>query len=111
MGTPALPLCHVSLKAPKPLFPKYPKELNRLGDHMRKRRMDLGLFQREVASRIGVSEATIYNWEGNKTSPQIRHIPKIIQFLVLILISRMIFYTQPYPIRVHFAFPHKPDSF
>jgi len=50
------------LKAPKPNFPKYPKELKTLGDHIRKRRLDLGLVKRQVAERIGVSEATIYNW-------------------------------------------------
>jgi DNA-binding XRE family transcriptional regulator len=30
---------------------------------------------------IGVDEATIYNWEGNRTAPTVRLIPRIIQFL------------------------------
>ncbi len=41
--------------------------------------MDLGLFQRQVAVRIGVSEATVYGWERG-TEPELVHIPKIIEF-------------------------------
>jgi len=42
--------------------------------------MDLGLFQRQVAERIGVSEASVYEWERG-TVPELVHIPKIIAFL------------------------------
>ena len=48
---------------------------------MRKRRLDLGLFQKEVADRIGVVTDTITNWELNRFEPEIRSLPKIIQFL------------------------------
>jgi DNA-binding XRE family transcriptional regulator len=34
-----------------------------------------------VAGRIGVTEETIYNWEMNRTVPQTRLIPDIIDFL------------------------------
>jgi len=78
---PALPFCHVVLNAQKPKSPKYPKNLKTLGDHIRKKRLDLGLFQKGVAKRIGVDETAIYNWEGNRTSPQIHHLPRIIRFL------------------------------
>ncbi len=40
----------------------------------------MGLFQREVAARIGVSEASVYNWERG-AEPELVHIPKIIKFL------------------------------
>jgi len=52
-----------------------------LGDHLRKRRLDLGLFQREVASMLGVSLFTILQWESNKTAPGVHYIPKITDFL------------------------------
>jgi transcriptional regulator with XRE-family HTH domain len=55
--------------------------LNGLGDHLRKRRLDLGLLQREVADKIGVHKTTIHNWETIRTSPQLRLIPRIIAFL------------------------------
>jgi transcriptional regulator with XRE-family HTH domain len=76
-----LPFCHISLKGQKPLHQAYPKELNTLGDHLRKKRLDLKLLQKDVAKIIGVEEATIWNWENNRSSPKLRHIPKIIEFL------------------------------
>jgi len=76
-----LPFCQVSLKAKKPLPKAYPKELKTLGDHLRKKRLELGLLQKDVAKILGVSQDTIYNWENNRTSPGFRSIPKIIKFL------------------------------
>jgi transcriptional regulator with XRE-family HTH domain len=81
MFIPALPFCHVRIKAEKPKSRKYPKELKTLGDHIRKKRLDLGLLQAEVAERVGVTASTIFNWERNRVSPQARHIRKIIRFL------------------------------
>ena len=49
-------------------------------DHIRKKRLDLGLTQIEVAEIIGVKESTVWNWEHG-TEPELRHIPKIIEFL------------------------------
>jgi DNA-binding transcriptional regulator YiaG len=65
----------------KPLSKYYPKEINNLGDHLRKKRLDLGLLQREVAEKIGVNEATVTNWERQRTLPEIRFIAPIIKFL------------------------------
>ncbi len=48
---------------------------------MRKRRLDLGLLQKEVADQIGVSAPTVYRWESNETTPPVRFLPRIIQFL------------------------------
>jgi transcriptional regulator with XRE-family HTH domain len=71
----------VTLKGQKPKSPKYPEKLKALGDHIRKRRLDLGLLQRETAERMGVDETTICNWESNRTSPQIHQVPEVIRFL------------------------------
>jgi len=71
----------VTLKAKKPLSSSYPKKLKTLGDHLRKKRLDLKLLQKEVAKRIGVNETTIWNWENNCSSPSLSYIPKIIKFL------------------------------
>jgi len=59
----------------------YPKELKTLGDHLRKRRLELKLCQREVAQLLGVEKATIWNWENNYSSPYLYYIPRIIKFL------------------------------
>jgi len=78
---PALPFCHAELRAAKPTPSHYPKVINTVGDHIRNRRLDLGLFQSQVAEHIGVETTTIHNWEGNKSSPAIRYIPAILRFL------------------------------
>ncbi len=39
------------------------------------------LQQKEVAQMIGVDECSIYNWENNRNSPRVQHIPKINEFL------------------------------
>ena len=75
-----MPFGEITLKAPKP-NPTYPKVLNTLGDHLKKRRLDLGLFQKNVAVRLGVDNSTILNWEHGKTQPPVRFLPRIIRFL------------------------------
>jgi DNA-binding transcriptional regulator YiaG len=78
---PALPFCHVRLSGPKPLPKAYPKALKTLGDHLRKKRLDLGLLQREAAEQIGVDTASICNWERNETQPMVHCLPRILAFL------------------------------
>jgi transcriptional regulator with XRE-family HTH domain len=61
--------------------PGYPEEPRRLGEHLKRRRLDLGLVQREAAREIGVSKATLYNWEKGRNEPEIRFYSGIIRFL------------------------------
>ena len=61
--------------------PGFPKELNTLGDHLLAQRVSLGLRQKDVADRIGVSAFTILNWEKNRTIPRFRDMPAILKFL------------------------------
>ncbi|WP_407919120.1 helix-turn-helix domain-containing protein [Desulforhopalus singaporensis] len=60
---------------------KYPQNINSLGDHIRKRRLDLELEQKEVAKIIDVTESCIWNWENNRYEPRISHYPAIMNFL------------------------------
>jgi transcriptional regulator with XRE-family HTH domain len=76
-----LPFCKIKLHATRPKSAAYPKEIKTLGDHLRKKRLDLGLLQEQVAAQIGVDEATIWNWENNITATAIRLIPRITHFL------------------------------
>ena len=76
-----MPFCHFQLTCQKPSSLPYPAQLSTLGDHLRKRRLDLDLLQREVAERMGVTASTIWNWEANHSSPQLRFIPRILAFL------------------------------
>jgi transcriptional regulator with XRE-family HTH domain len=52
-----------------------------LAEHLRKRRLDLGLTQEEAAQRFGISIAAYNGWEGGRGSPSIGKGPKIFDFL------------------------------
>jgi DNA-binding XRE family transcriptional regulator len=59
----------------------YDFEPKTLGKHVRKRRLKLGLMQKEVAEQLGVNPWTVLNWENGHTEPPISAIPTIIRFL------------------------------
>ncbi len=69
------------LRAKKPVSKAYPSSLKTIGDHIRKRRLDLELTQKRVAEKLGVDEASVWNWESGKTEPLVRQIPAVISFL------------------------------
>ena len=76
-----MPFCQVHLRTQRPLSRAYPKALITLGDHIRKRRLDLQLLQSDVAIRLGVTECSIWNWENNATTPVFPYWRAIIEFL------------------------------
>ena len=51
-----------------------------LGDHLRRHRLELGLYQKDVSIQIGTTTSSIWNWE-NGSSIALRLIPKVIKFL------------------------------
>ena len=59
----------------------YKDEIVTIGDQIRKRRIQLGLLQKDVARIINVSEDCITYWENNRSSPQKRYKKLILQFL------------------------------
>lgn len=71
----------------RPLRADYPFELKTIADHLKKKRFDLELIQKEVAMKLGITEDCYYLWEGNKALPQVHHMPKIIAFLGYIPVS------------------------
>jgi DNA-binding XRE family transcriptional regulator len=81
-NTHVLSFCHFEIRAARPLPSQYPKQINTLGDHIRARRLDLNLLQRQVAAQIRVRALTITNWESNESPPETHFIiPAIIEFL------------------------------
>jgi len=80
-GIPALPRCHRLLKCLKPRGKDYPEEPNALGEHIKRRRLDLGLRQRDVAADLGVRFVTLCGWETGRATPETRYIPAIERFL------------------------------
>jgi transcriptional regulator with XRE-family HTH domain len=65
----------------KPLPLAYPQELRTIGDHLRKRRLDLGIRQKDVAKKLGVDETTVNNWERGRTNPTRRGMIRLLHFL------------------------------
>jgi len=63
-------------------FPlSYPSTPTTIGEHIRKKRMDLGLLQTDVAQQLYVSADCVSYWENNRSTPQINYYPSIISFL------------------------------
>jgi transcriptional regulator with XRE-family HTH domain len=52
-----------------------------IGDHIRKRRLQLGWGATQLAALLDVSKDTVYNWEHGRSKPVIRHMPRIERFL------------------------------
>lgn len=75
-----MPFCHVTLRGRKPRE-VYPEEPKTIGEPRKKRRLDLGLRQRDVALRVNAAEQTVCNWEKGRTEPGFRHYPALIAFL------------------------------
>jgi transcriptional regulator with XRE-family HTH domain len=77
----ALPFCYLTLRVRKPRNPAYPEHLTTLGDHIRKRRLDLGLLQKDVAVIVNATTSSVTNWEKNRTRPRLYLLPNLIKFL------------------------------
>ena len=67
--------------AEKPKVFGYPHELETLGDHIRAARLDRDLFQKDVARLIGVTTDTVTNWEKGRSNPDLKQIPRVLEFL------------------------------
>ncbi len=75
------PSVKIVLKSKLPNRKPYPKELKTIGDHLRKKRLDLNLSQFQVVKIINTSTNTLTNWELNKTNPQKLYLKRITLFL------------------------------
>jgi transcriptional regulator with XRE-family HTH domain len=78
----AVPFCgwaRLTVKAQKQR--DYSEDPQTLGEHLKKRRRELGLLQRETAGRMGVSAETVANWEKGKTRPATTQFRPVVEFL------------------------------
>jgi len=75
----SLPFYRWSLTARIPIR-GYPSTLDHIGQHLLKRRLDLGFQQKEAARRLGVHPGGLENWEYGRTSPADRFMPAVIRF-------------------------------
>jgi len=74
-----LPYVSVRLNAliPEPILS--PPET--LGEHLKKRRLKLGLSQEAAAAQLGVNPFTVLNWEKGRTEPPVRALAIIVRWL------------------------------
>lgn len=77
----ALPFCRITLRSPKPLGRGYPTDPKTIGERLKRRRLELGLLQQEVAKALRVRVETARNWEGVRTGPQGRFLSRFVWFL------------------------------
>lgn len=80
-GGDMLPFCKKTLRAIKPKPSTYPKSLDTICDHLRQKRLDLGLRHRDIAELMGVNVNTTESWENHHHFPEEKHVAKIIEFL------------------------------
>ena len=52
-----------------------------LGRHLKKRRRELGFYQREAAAQMGILTETYANWEKGKTKPMAAQFRPVVAFL------------------------------
>lgn len=67
------------LKALKPKETDF--EPQTLGEHLRKRRLELSLSQKQVAGELGVNSWTVLNWEKGHSAPPYEALPRILRWL------------------------------
>jgi len=56
-------------------------EMTELGQRLMGRRLELGRQKKFAAARRAANERTYLNWESGRTTPEIRYLPRIIDFL------------------------------
>jgi len=59
----------------------YPESPKRIGEHIKKKRLDLGLPQHEAAEEMGVCAWTVINWELGETEPAVHYLQRVLRFL------------------------------
>jgi transcriptional regulator with XRE-family HTH domain len=57
------------------------KQPQTIGEHLRKRRFDLGIRQSDAAKKLKVSERTLSQWETDMVYPTWPFQPRLIQYL------------------------------
>jgi transcriptional regulator with XRE-family HTH domain len=78
----AVPFCgwaRLTVKAQK--LKDSSEEPQTLGEHLKKRRRELGLLQREAAERMGIGTDTYANWENGRTKPVAAQFRPVVEFL------------------------------
>ncbi len=71
----------IEIEAERYLAKDYPPSLDTIGDHLKKKRLDLKLTKVTLAKLLQVNVMTIGSWERGEKAPVPRMYKKIIGFL------------------------------
>lgn len=75
-----MPFCRATLTGHwKPA--EYPKEFHHLGDHIRAKRLDLGLQIKQLAKQLKTDEGSVASWEAGSRYPSLRKLPGVLHFI------------------------------
>jgi transcriptional regulator with XRE-family HTH domain len=77
----AVPFCRITLRGRKPEPSGYPAAPATLGEHLRRRRLDLCLRQEDAARELGVRMGTVTKWELGLSPVSGACLPAVIRFL------------------------------
>jgi transcriptional regulator with XRE-family HTH domain len=69
------------LKADSPPRAGIPRSIEKIGDHLRRTRIERGLEQHQVARILRVTDSTVWNWENHRSSPPVPQCRRVIEFL------------------------------
>ncbi|MBU0706965.1 helix-turn-helix transcriptional regulator, partial [Patescibacteria group bacterium] len=76
--------------------PSYPKNPHTLGERIRKARMDKGLYAKELAKMLGVTDDTMLNWEKGRNMPQYKDVRNLQNALDLKIPAVLIYRDYPF---------------
>ena len=77
-----MPFCRQTPLTLKALRAKdYSENPQTLGEHLKKRRKELGLLQRAAAEQMGILTETYANWETDRTKPVAAQFRPVVAFL------------------------------
>jgi transcriptional regulator with XRE-family HTH domain len=79
-GTVSLPFYRWHLTAGRPIS-GYPENLDGVGDHVCKARLDRGLNRKAAATQLRIDPVTLKNWERHRTEIEVQSYPRIIRWL------------------------------
>lgn len=74
-----LPFVRIKLKAAK--FLGFVENPQTLGEHLKRKRLQANMLQREVAEVLGACHTAYLRWETDQSEPYARYYPAIIAFL------------------------------
>ena len=80
-----LPFCHVHLRACRPLPELLRTPPTTPGEHLKRRRFDLGHTQAQAAEEIGVGLTAVCRWENEGAPPFPRSLPAFERYLGYLL--------------------------